>query len=268
MPWTRDTPWRQGSILNSRNFERLGIDREEEGIVALAISHDCDITNEDLIAEPYVEFVIGRVIENADGNNTHAKNPRTLHIPMKHGEDDVFIQLMAADKIQVCKEHLLGIEPDTAWSIERGNLRVLQHWLAARYKRQSLPDALMERLRPVAGFLEKHGKKHSRSVLGYWLDYEPFVTELPTDQAYELWLYVVYTVDEDGAQKSAEQIAAALRDNFSQLIDRNGGAGKIDLRECEAYSEEEFTLRDLRGNIEYRFDFISLRPKSAGPIVE
>lgn len=268
MPWTRDTPWRQGSILNSRDFERLDIDQEEEGLVALAISHDCDITNEDLTAEPYVEFVIGRLIDKVDGNHTYAKNPRTLHISLKYGEDDVSLQLLAAEKIRIYKDVLHSVEPDVAWSMEKDAHRVLQHWLAARYKRQSLPDALVERLHPIADFLQKHGKKHSRAVLGYWLDYDPFAAELSPDQSYELWLYVVYATDEQEAQENAEQIAASLRENFSSFIDKNGDVGKIDLRECVAYSEEEFTLRDLRGNIEYRLDFISLRPKSAGPVAE
>ncbi len=267
MSWTRNTPWRQGSVLNSRDFERLDID-QEEGSVALAVSHDCDITNEDLTAEPYVEFVIGRIIEKVDGNHTHAKNPRTLHISLKHGGNDISLQLLAVEKMQIRKDLLQEVDPDAEWSIEKEAYRVLQHWLAARYKRQSLPDALVERLRPVADFFQKHGKKHSRSVLGYWLDYEPFAMELSPELSYELWLYVVYATDEEDARENAEQVADSLRRDFSSLIEGNGGVGKIDLRECASYSEEEFTLRDLRVNIEYRLDFISLRPKSAGPIVD
>ncbi len=268
MPWTRDTPWRQGSVLNSRDFERLDIGQEDEGLVALAISHDCDITNEDLTAEPYVEFVIGRLIEKVDGNHTHAKNPRTLHISLKHKEDDIALELLAREKIRVHKEVLHEVKPDVAWSIEKEARQVLQHWLAARYKRESFPDALVKRFRPVADFLQKHGKKHSRAVLGYWLDYEPFATELSPEQSYELWLYVVYATEEDEARGNAEQVAASLREDFSSLMEENGGVGKIDLRECVAYSEEEFTLRDLRANIAYRLDFISLHPKTAGPVAE
>lgn len=268
MPWTRDTPWRQGAILSSEHFPQLGLDAPDGNLLAVAISHDCDITNDNLATEPFVEFVIAKAIEKHDGNNTHAKNPRTLHLQVTHKGSDVVLELYAPNKVSIEKGMLHTVEPGADWAINREGQRILQHWLAARYKRQSLPDALVERLRPVSDFLQKQGKKHSKELLGYWLDYEPFGIELAPDEPYELWLYAVYTTDEPDAQANAQQISESLGKNFADLIKKNGDVGHIDLRACEAYSEEEFTLRDLRGNIEYRLDFISLRPKSAGPVID
>ena len=43
--------------------------------------------------------------------------------------------------------------------------------------------------------------------------------------------------------------------------------GPVVLRHCEAYSEQEFTLRDLREMIEYRLEYLSYRMDPEGPTV-
>ena len=99
--------------------------------------------------------------------------------------------------------------------------------------------------------------------MGYWLDHKPFNEDLPPDQPYKLWMYVVYNTDDKDVEIKATRIVVPLKKKLQSLE-----ANKITLRNCEAYSEEEFTLRDLRGNIQYRLDHISLNPKSSGSIVE
>ncbi|MYB33642.1 MAG: hypothetical protein F4X92_00630 [Gammaproteobacteria bacterium] len=262
MPWKRETPWHQGSVLNSRDFACIGLG-EAKNRVSVAISHDCDITQEDLRVEPHVEFIIGRCIEEVDGNHTYAKNPRTLHFTIKHKTNNVHIELLAVEKIRISKDDLCGMKPDTDWHIGDDALWILQNWLATRYKRQSLPDALVKRLRPATELLQKLGKQHSHDVLGYWLDYEPFSMELPLDQPYEIWMYVVYNTDNKDAEIKAKKIAGSLKKKLQSLE-----SDKILLQNCEVYSEEEFTLRDLRSNIHFRLDHISLNPKFSGPVVQ
>jgi hypothetical protein len=79
--WNRDTPWRQGHVLTNASSVALGVLREEDAAVALAvvISHDCDLAQSPE-TEPAVEIIVARRVQAADGNFTHAKNSRRLHL--------------------------------------------------------------------------------------------------------------------------------------------------------------------------------------------
>jgi len=53
----------------------------DSGVEALILlSHDCDIVHHDLTREPSAEFITMRRAGAPDGNLTHGKNPRRLHM--------------------------------------------------------------------------------------------------------------------------------------------------------------------------------------------
>ncbi|MES9879365.1 MAG: hypothetical protein ABW185_00595, partial [Sedimenticola sp.] len=190
----RETVWRQGSLLSADNLRQLGIINGEEDFIAIAISHDCDIANDNLDQEPVVEFAIGQFIDEPDGNYEFSKNPRTLHIPIYTQEGDVTGELQAKDKVTVEKDTLCNFEPTQEMGLSRKNLDILQNWLAARYKRHTLPNALVDRLGAILSFLNDKGKRKAHSLIAYWIDYEPFGEEIPPDQPYEFWIYLVYSI--------------------------------------------------------------------------
>ncbi|MCU7885462.1 MAG: hypothetical protein KZQ82_14820 [Candidatus Thiodiazotropha sp. (ex Lucinoma annulata)] len=266
MPWGRETKWRQGLILDSENLHALGHAEQGTESIGIAISHDCDIANDSLESEPAVEFVIGNIIEEPNGHYTFAKNPRILHIPIEVTENTQQLELHAPNKVTINKEHLAEFEPSRIHIVDRRALTVLKTWLALRYDRHSLPNSLVERLRPVLNLLQKIGKKDALSLIGYWLDYTPFETELPPEEAYELWLNIVYAADEEKAEAVATKAAAQVNDKFHELIDNNKEAGNVELVHCKALSDEEFTMFDMRENIEYNIDHISLKVDPPGPL--
>ena len=79
--WTRETPWRQGHVLPQEAVEALGFAHTNlpEATCVIVISHDCDIANDDLSAEPDVEVIIGCLPTTTNGNFSWEKTPRTLH---------------------------------------------------------------------------------------------------------------------------------------------------------------------------------------------
>jgi hypothetical protein len=103
--------------------------------------------------------------------------------------------------------------------------------------------------------------------LGYWFNFDPHDVELPPDQSYELWLNIIYSIDNPAIEEDAKNLAASVRKKFHELMKAAADLGTVDLRHCEAYSEQEFTLRDLRDNIEYRLGYLSHRINAPGPIV-
>jgi hypothetical protein len=121
-------------------------------------------------------------------------------------------------------------------------------------------------LREVFKYMEKEGKKKSDGVLSFRLSYEP-MAELPPEEAYELWLSIIYVTDRDEYCDMAEQLATGLKKEFPKLLKKTQDFGSVDLRQCEAFSEMDFTVRDLRDTVEYHLEYLSYRTEPPGPIV-
>src|SRR6476660_8559450 len=81
IPWTRETLWRQGSILAPEQAVKLGlVSRSEQSEkFAVVISHDCDLAS-DIEDEPEIEIIVGSRIDKCLPEKAHAKNVRVLHI--------------------------------------------------------------------------------------------------------------------------------------------------------------------------------------------
>ncbi|MGL5058541.1 MAG: hypothetical protein ACRC62_01070, partial [Microcoleus sp.] len=99
MPWSRNTRWRQGSVLARKDFQVVGLTDMPDAALAIAISHDCDIANDNLDAEPAVEFIFARILEQSNGNYTHGKNPRVLHLDYTDGEKLVSLELLSSKRL-------------------------------------------------------------------------------------------------------------------------------------------------------------------------
>jgi hypothetical protein len=264
MVWSRNTTWRQSSILARKDFQTMGLPHVSDVDLAVAISHDCDIANDNLDAEPAVEFIFARTLEQHDGNYTNGKNPRILHLEYKHNGQTIWIELTASRKITVQKDLLEGIQPDQAYNLI--TCQILQTWLAVRYRRLALPNSLVERLRPVSTYIEKEGKRNSSGILSFRLSYEP-QDELPPEELYELWLSIVYVTDKPEYATMAANMAQKLKTEFLNLLEKTKDSGMVDLRKCEAVSEMGFTLRDMRDTVEYNFEHLSYRTEPSGPVL-
>ena len=264
MPWSRNTAWRQGSVLALKDFQNIGLLNDFSADLAIAISHDCDIANDNLEDEPYVEFIFAQTIEEYDGNLTYGRNPRTLHLNYICGEEPIWIKLKSSEKFVVKKDLLETIEPDNNYILN--SIEHLQYWLAIRYKRIALPNSLANRLKFVNSYIERRVRTIPASILSFCLAYDP-KHELSPDEPYEIKLSIVYTVDLPNNSSTAENIAQELRDRFPSLLERTREFGTVDLSQCDAVSEEEFTLSDLRETVELRLGHLSYRTDPSGPVV-
>jgi hypothetical protein len=74
---SRDTEWRQGSVISQESFSTLCPAEKGQDTHAVVISHDCDLPNEN---EELVEVILGSRITDADSNFTHARHIHRLHI--------------------------------------------------------------------------------------------------------------------------------------------------------------------------------------------
>jgi len=271
MIWSReDAPWRQGSILAQRHFQAVGWADAGDADLAVAISHDCDITNDDFDDEPAVEFILAQGLEQKDGNYTYGKNPRVLHLDYLHtGNGNIVPLKLDASKKRTVSKSLLEereIQPDQDYELTDTQVKILQSWLAARYKRPALPNSLVERLRPVFSYIQKEGKKNSSGILSFRLSYEP-QGELHPEDLYRLKFNIVYAIDDEHGPM-AKSLAENLEEKFKEPLGKAKKPGPVDLRLCKAFSEAEFTVQDMRDTVEYRAEHISYRTDPPGPVIE
>lgn len=265
MVWSRNTPWRHGSVLAQKDFLSVGLTNSPDLILAIAISHDCDIANDRMDIEPGVEFIFARILEQNDGNNTHGKNPRTLHLDYTQNGQTVWIEMIASKRVILEKNKLVEIQPDETYKPTYSQ-QILQSWLAARYRRHALPNSLVDRLSDVFAYIKKQGKKNSSGILSFRLSYEP-KDELPPEEQYELWLSIVYITEKVEYEAMSEEIANSLKVEFPKLLEKTKDSGTVDLRKCEAISEMEFTLRDMRETDEFHLEHLSYRSEPSGPVL-
>lgn len=267
--WTRHSPWRQGHVLPVEAISGLGLatGQSPDQPCAVVISHDCDLANDNLQAEPMVELVVGRRVSSLNGNYTWGKAPRTLHLPLLHHGQAVAIELQQTAKTQVPKTELAKFRPDPGWMLNAQHLNTLRAWLASRYHRAAFPDTFVNRMNSckasekLAKALEPHGELVS--FVYFDLD-EGLHTERPDGEPYHLSVVLVFVAGDDPerAMTSAEQVAdkvdAVLRQRF-------GAEAGIVLRTCFAISEDDLPVSKARVLTQWRLEHMTQRADTAQP---
>ena len=276
-PWNRQTPWRQGHALDDVSALALGFIGEEQRptAVVVVISHDCDLAKEPEI-EPEIEVIIGRRVPAPNGNLTHAKNPRKLHLLCSENESEVCLELEAKAKRCVMKANLDGHLPNQVITITPGNRSILQQWLAARYRRSGFPDDFESRLDAtrVDRRIEKILKNLGANLVGVFfeVDNDEEIDRRGTEEPYELRIYLLYCTQHDPARAKAEATEAAEKISLAFNNCRLPGSDwdAIELVSCEAISDEVMpyaaSVRMKKWNCEY----LSLRddPENAPMLLE
>ncbi|MGA7245378.1 MAG: hypothetical protein WBX19_19495 [Terracidiphilus sp.] len=259
---------RQGAVLPIKTVRSLGLklDGRDAEPLAVVISHDCDLVSEPE-DEPFVEIVLARPIDTLQAGCTHAQSTYKLHIEYEVQGADRPIELLAINKLRIRKEDLTGVTPDSGYVLSRDNLEILQIWLAARYRRASFPDDLVERLKPMREKIERIGKKATKEVLGIWISFEPTDNHLPVDAPYEIWISIEYSTRIEGAKSIADREAETLSLAFGNRYKVGDIWNLIELRRCAAYSETEFTLLDVLRSSQWRLEYISMKQSPPGEVV-
>jgi hypothetical protein len=202
----------------------------------LVVSHDCDIAHED---EHSVEIIELSPIDQLNGTYTKSKNVRELHI--RH--DQQFFKLIASTKKSFEKVCLHAIT--TTSQLDESNLRILQKWLACRYKRQSIPEGLNSVVRPIFEDSAKKVKDTEDAIDGVYIAYEEID---PENHTYEISIKVVYDSQKTNGEIKATTLASRIEEKLKRITNISSS--------CEALSDHEFTLAEMKSFMEYRLDFL------------
>ena len=269
--WNRNTPWRQGHLLGNDAIEALRLHNAVPHAQTLVIvaSHDCDLAQAPE-GEPVVEVVIGRVLTDKDGNCTHAKNARKLHVQFA-GDAVFWAEFEATAKLSIEKRDLISFVPREDTRLSPENHASFQMWLASRYRRSAFPDEFERRLTSKEFKLHekiaKAVKPHGELIAGVFFDVDEGaeVTRDGPNDTYTLDIIILHSADPDfdAAEKAADTAAKAIENAFKdKLFAPTKTWQQIELRSCDPVSESVLTYQQFKQLKRWRLEHISL---AAGP---
>lgn len=285
--WDRSTTWRQGHLLTPECVAAFALNEGiATGVVAaVVISHDCDLAQPSG-TEPVVEVIVGRFLDGPPhGNFTHNKNLRRLHIECDGGTAARAFEIEATARRSIPKDSaggqpgLVDFEPSVAHRMTVRARNVLQHWLAARYRRAAFPDEFDRRLKDETGVAERLAKafkdtgKHVSAVF-FDVDDGMELQRSGPDELYEVRVTLLYATDEDPGATEAAATAASKRveEIFkSRCTTERAGANVwqwIELQGVEVISDQALTYADSLQLTKWHADHISLRAEPEQPMLD
>ena len=90
-------------------------------------------------------------VDAGDGNFTHAKSARRLHLPYKISGETTWWELSAPSKTSISKEALADHAPNADALLDGKTKAILRKWLGSRYNRGSFADEFVDRLESRSG---------------------------------------------------------------------------------------------------------------------
>jgi hypothetical protein len=229
--------------------------RQYESFVYIAITHDCAIINDSLIAEPYLEYIVARPIPRLEGNYTHTKNQRKLHLEIDIQNVPTPFELNIIDRSYLHRAMLLHNKPAQNIFLKDTQKASLVRWLANRYMGQALPDQFEKRVDPVRKKLEKLlSKPEANNMLAIYINLDTR-DELASDKNYMLIVVMIY---EDTAfiSLSDEDCLDSYIDEIKAVFKQASG---ITVSNVTGLSEKDFTLYQQRRMIRWRSDYHSFK---------
>jgi hypothetical protein len=274
--WSRGTPWRQGCVLTDETVEKFALRdaRAPEATLVVVVSHDCDLAASP-DKEPEIELIVGRQIEKADGNFTHAKTPRVLHIEFATPDGGKFVELSATNKVRVAKSDFADHEPRREFQLRPTEQSILQRWLGARYRRAAFPDAFEKRLNEsgASARLTKILKPAGKHICAIFFDVDDGneVQRNEPNDSYALTIVLLYTSQPNGPESEAvalkvrEQIESVFKELF---FDKDNSWRDIELLECMVMSDQALTYAQSVLLKQWRLEHLSLREDPEHPMIQ
>lgn len=265
--WDRQTAWRQGHALTNDAAIELEVisPKQAASQIAVIISHDCDLV-QPCETEPQVEVICGTRVEALNGNYTHAKNPRRIHIEFEEDGATIFLELLATEKKSLPKASLSKHLPNDRIKLAPKNRIVVQRWLAARYYRSAFPEEFGRRLKEarldegIKRIIEPLGP-HLISVY-FDIDDGKELDHSSVDGPYALRIYLMYDTSRDpnAALDAVEHGCHAIRGAFHKACFASGkGWESIELLDCEPISAEGMSVAMSMQLKKWNADYMSFR---------
>jgi hypothetical protein len=255
--------WEQGSVLSeelARDVWSSTLAEGTEPSVLVVLTQDCDLVHASYEVEPHVELIVGRLVDVADNNLRHGRNPRRLQVDVD-GAEKRTLALSIHDRLLVPRARLESHTPHGSIRLRPDQRQLICEWVAKRYVRAAFPDEFNERTRASYKKIEKELKRDGEHITGLFLMIDPD-RELGADEDYRAILRVtarretlVDVATEQRLVRVANAIATAL-----------GSCKGIVVEDHQLVSEAEFTLEDLRYFKRWDWDYRSHSGEPGGEV--
>lgn len=256
-----NTSLRQGAILPNDKIALLTLDNYDPNGCYIIISHDCDLMAA-IDKEALIEVIQCTFVE-PDSNLIYGANVRCLHLPITYQDQSTYIELQPKNKIFLQKSDVIDWLPDSKFNIDPKNLKMLQAWLASRYRRHAFPENLASRLAKVENTIKELGKRAaiSKEIISVFIEVDPPNVDLEDDDPYDLKIYVVYDSEASAGHSNAEIMARKIEASIQAAKDKGVAIdAQIFVR-----ADTEFTVKDIRNSSEWRFEYLSYRRQDVDP---
>lgn len=256
--------WQQGSVLPD---ELAGEVRASAGPettnppIFVVLSQDCDLVHPSYEIEPNVELIVGRLVDAADNNLRHGRNPRRLHLDVKSGTGSTVVAFSIHERLLVSRAVLENHSPHASVRLRAEDRRLLCEWVAKRYVRAAFPDEFNERARAACKKIEKELKRDGEHVTGLFLMIDPD-RELAADVEYRAILRVTAR-RETLTDIATEQRLVRVANTIATAL---GTCKGILVEDHQLVSEGEFTLEDLRFFKRWDWDYRSHSGEPGGEV--
>jgi hypothetical protein len=270
----RNVQWRQGSVLNDTDADKIPASEGFPRKKVVLITHDCDLASS---KEEIAEYIVGSEVNSPGKLFTKAKHQRQLHLAYQDRKGlHRYIELTYKTRGTVSKTVLHSFEgPDEDYKLIADERRTLSQWLAARYGRPAFPENFEARLRrEIKGVqfnkaLTNLVKQYSTDILAIFLDLgDQRFLELEPTEIYGIKLYVVYVaLGAAAVRTSAKMLASEITKIANLYYPEESDVEAIDFETCAAIADNEITLSDLRKLDQWQFEYLSLDESPTGDFI-
>lgn len=258
--------WRQGSVIREldlstiKSLAKIG---DADATIVILVSQSCDIANNKIKEEPFVEALVCNIINKLDGNFTNNKNPRKHHTQLLRKTSDsevlspLFIESLAFRKIQIPKPFFVNKTPDEDTRIEEEQLNHLKNWLSARYTRPALPTEFNNRVDAIdeKDKRKQKAKKLNKHLSGLYVEIEPD-SEIRDDENYSINLLGLLSASFEGDIKEAKSSVEGIAEIFKK-------AG-MEVKSA-VLKEDQLSITDFRRFKRLYYDDLSLKEGTVLP---
>lgn len=252
--------WRQGDLIAPEDAIKLQLTKSEHhSYRLLVISHSCDIAREEAV-EPHVELLLTTVVQDFQATDCNGHSIRKLHLPAQGAENIEWLELCITERQVIQKFKLLAEKPWAERTINRDGIRILRRWLAQRYARSEFPDAFCTWLTTsgVGQQFKRLAKRFSDALVGFYFDLDDDSERQDADDPYVVDIYLVYDSKDASHASLAQEAANQLKGIFQTKCQQAGRWRWIELINCEAISDEAFSLRAANTFRRWRFEHLSV----------
>lgn len=261
--------WLQGAVVRSELALTLRphvrIPNERDDAIFIVASQSCDIANNNLTEDPFIELSVAYPIDKIDGNCSFNKNGRKLHTTLKRFNDteeigSISIEIKACEKFSVEKKMFLNATPDDTTRFFHDDLVGYVSWLGARYTRPALPTTFNERLSCAdpRGKLKNKAKKINEKLSGIYVQLHPN-GEIGEDENYKVNLLGVVSPSYDGDL----DILRKSLESYAEIMTKANMTVTTQVR-----SEDQVSIALIRRFNRFYYDDLSFRNEAATHPVE